>query len=93
VVQTANMEEVAGILVDATIALLGTTLEDRALPSRSAKFAINLTMPPLSVGIGLKRTSSPTTARVQDTQRPTVLTKIGMLIVELLTTSKVSSRS
>jgi hypothetical protein len=94
VVKTVVVEEVVGTLMGATMSLPGITLEDRVLPSRSGKSVINLTTPPLSVGIGLKKISSPaTTTRMQDIQRPTVLTQIGTLIVELSTTLQVSSIS
>jgi hypothetical protein len=94
VVKTVVVEEVAGTLMGATMSLPGITPEDKVLPSRSAKFVINLTTPPLSVGIGLKKISSPVkTTRLQDIQRPTLLTPIGTLIVELPTTLQVSSIS
>jgi hypothetical protein len=92
-VQTVVVEEVAGFLVDEATILQETILEDKALPNRSARFVTNLITPLLSVGTGLKRTSSPTITRMQDIQQPMVLTLIGMLIVGLPTTLQVSSRS
>jgi hypothetical protein len=71
-------------LVGAT--LLEQTQEDKALPSRSAKFVTDLTALLLSVGIGLKRITSPTTTtRMQGLRHlDMVWTRIGMLTAALL---------
>jgi hypothetical protein len=65
----------------------GTILVDRAAPSRSARSATSQIIPHLSAGIDLKKIfSPPPTTRLHHIQQPMVLTLIGMLIVELLTT-------
>jgi hypothetical protein len=93
VVETKLVEEADETLVGVPLIPPGTTLEGKALPSRSAKFVTSPTTPPLSAGTGSKRTSSPTITKVQVIRLPMVLTPTGMLIVELPTILQVISRS
>jgi hypothetical protein len=71
----------AGVVVLVGATLLEQTQEDKALPSRSAKFVIDLTTLLLSVGIGLRRITSPTTTKTMQGSRhlDIVWTRIGML--------------
>jgi hypothetical protein len=59
-----DVGEAAGILVGAAIALPEATVENRDLPSPSARSTTSQTIAPLSAGIGLKRIFSPTMARM-----------------------------
>jgi hypothetical protein len=93
-VQTMVVAEEAETLGAATTMSLGTTLVDRVASSRSVRSATSQIIPHLSAGIDMKKIfSPPTTKRMHHIQQPMVLTLIGMLIVELLTTSLVISRS
>jgi hypothetical protein len=93
-VQTVVVAEEAGTLEAATTIMLGTIFVDRAAPSQSATFATSQIIPHLNASIDLKKIfSRPPTTRMHHIQQPMVLTLIGMLIVELLTTSLVISRS
>jgi hypothetical protein len=81
---------VAGAVVLVGPTILEQTQEDKAPPSLSAKFVIDLTTMLLSVGIGLKRITSPTTTRrrMQGSRHlDMVWTRIGMLTAAPLTIS------